>query len=166
MIYIEPIVYAQIDEVVTLNAVSETAITFVWTPAEFLSCNVCQTTQATPNQPFTYTVIGYDVNGCRDSNRVTIKYDPLIYVPNTFTPNNNGTNDQFFALGINVVDFRLEIYNRWGELIYKGDALSAMWDGTYHGKNCPDGVYTWKIEYGDLFTADRHRIVGHVSLLR
>ncbi len=166
VVHIEPIVYAQIDEVVTLNAVSETAITYVWTPAEFLSCNVCQTTQATPNQPFTYTVIGYDVNGCRDSNRVTIKYDPLIYVPNTFTPNNNGTNDQFFALGINVVDFRLEIYNRWGELIYKGDALSAMWDGTYHGKNCPDGVYTWKIEYGDLFTADRHRIVGHVSLLR
>jgi gliding motility-associated-like protein len=90
----------------------------------------------------------------------------LIYVPNAFTPDGNSINAEFFALGVNIDDFRMEVYNRWGELIYTGDAQSKSWDGTYKNLPCPDGVYVWKIYYSDLFTEDSYTIVGHVSLLR
>ncbi len=161
-----PDVYAIMGEEVQLNAVSNTAISYVWSPAEYLSCNVCQNPVTQPDRPMTYTVTIYDINGCSATDVVHIFYDAIIYVPNTFTPNHNGTNEMFFALGVNIRDFKLEIFNRWGELIYTGDALSQMWDGNYAGLPSPDGVYTWKIEYGELFTDKRNQIVGHVNLLR
>ena len=161
-----PDVYAVFGEEVQLNAVSSTAISYVWSPAEYLSCNVCQSPVTTPDKPMTFTVTIYDVNGCSASDVVHVFYNAIIYVPNTFTPDNNGTNETFFALGVNIKDFRLEIFNRWGELIYSGDALAQMWDGTYAGLPSPDGVYTWKIEYGEILTGERHQIVGHVNLLR
>lgn len=161
-----PDVYAIFGEEVQLNAVSATAVSYVWSPAEYLSCNVCQNPVTMPNKAMTFTVTVYDINGCSASDVVHIFYDAIIYVPNTFTPNHNGTNETFFALGVNIKDFQLEIFNRWGELIYTGDALSQMWDGTYAGLPSPDGVYTWKIEYGEIENAERHQIVGHVNLLR
>lgn len=161
-----PDVYAIFGEEVQLNAVSSTAVSYVWSPAEYLSCNVCQSPVTTPDKPMTFTVTIYDINGCSASDVVHIFYNAIIYVPNTFTPDNNGTNETFFALGVNIKDFRLEIFNRWGELIYSGDALAQMWDGTYAGMPSPDGVYTWKIEYGEILTGERHQIVGHVNLLR
>jgi gliding motility-associated-like protein len=161
-----PDIIATLDEVVQLTANSQTATTYIWSPTEFVSCNVCQNPTTAPNQPMTFTVIVYDENGCSATDEVKVTYDPLIYVPNTFTPNNDGKNEKFFALGINITGFQLEIYDRWGERIYVGDALSQMWDGTYKNKPCPDGVYTWKIEYGSLFTGERYRLVGHVTLLR
>ncbi|AEA43998.1 PKD domain-containing protein [Fluviicola taffensis] len=161
-----PDVYAVMGEIVQLNAISNTAVSYVWSPAEYLSCNVCQNPVTQPDKPMVYTVVAVDINGCKASDIVRIYYDAIIYVPNTFTPNNNGTNERFFALGINIRDFKLEIFNRWGELIYSGDALSQMWDGNYVGLPCPDGVYTWKIEYGEVISDLRHQLVGHVNLLR
>ncbi len=161
-----PDVYAVFGETVQLSATSNTAVSYVWSPAEYLSCNVCQNPVTQPDKPMTFTVTVFDINGCSASDPVRIYYDAIIYVPNTFTPNHNGTNEMFFALGVNIKDFKLEIFNRWGELIYSGDALSQMWDGTYAGKPSPDGVYTWKIEYGEIVSAERHQIVGHVNLLR
>ncbi|MDR0802268.1 gliding motility-associated C-terminal domain-containing protein [Fluviicola sp.] len=161
-----PDVYAAMGEAVQLSATSNTAVSYVWSPAEYLSCNVCQNPVTQPDKPITFTVIVYDVNGCTAADQVHVFYDAIIYVPNTFTPDHNGTNETFFALGVNIKDFQLEIFNRWGELIYTGDALSQMWDGTYAGMPSPDGVYTWKIEYGEITSAERHQIVGHVNLLR
>lgn len=161
-----PDVYAIFGEVIQLNATSNTAISYVWSPEEYLSCNVCQNPVTQPDKPMVFTVTIYDINGCSATDKVRIYYDAIIYVPNTFTPNQNGTNETFFALGVNIRGFQLEIFNRWGELIYTGDALSQMWDGTYAGLPSPDGVYTWKIVYSELFTDEIHQIVGHVNLLR
>ncbi|MNK05622.1 PKD domain protein [compost metagenome] len=161
-----PDVYAVFGEEVQLNAVSHTAVSYVWSPAEYLSCNVCQSPFTQIDRPMTFTVTVYDINGCSASDQVHVYYEAIIYVPNTFTPDNNGTNETFFALGVNIRDFKLEIFNRWGESVYRGDALSQMWNGTYEGKPSPDGVYTWKIEYGEILTGERHQLVGHVNLLR
>jgi gliding motility-associated-like protein len=161
-----PNVYAVFGEVVELTALANQSGTYVWSPAEYLSCTNCQTTFANPNTNVTYTVTFYDLNGCKASDQVFVSYEPLIYVPNTFTPNVNGINEFFFAQGVNIRDFKMEIYNRWGELIFTSNSLSESWDGTYAGLPCPDGVYTWKIEYGDLLSDMRYRLVGHVNLLR
>ncbi len=160
-------VYALFGEPVQLSATATTSGIFVWSPSEYLDCAVCPNPLATPNQNFTYTVSYTDENGCSASDEVHIHYDPIIYVPNAFTPNDGDQiNSEFFAIGANISDFKLEIYNRWGELIYEGDELSKTWDGTYRGKKCPDGVYTWKIIYKSMFNDEKFLIVGHVTLLR
>lgn len=161
-----PDVYAVFGETVQLSATSTQPGTYVWSPAEYLSCSSCQNPLTQPDKNMTYTVTFYDNNGCEAKDVVSISYEPLIYVPNTFTPNANGVNEFFFAKGVNLKDFKLEIYDRWGERIFTANSISEGWDGTYAGLPSPDGVYTWKIEYSDIYTAKRYRLVGHVTLLR
>lgn len=161
-----PDVFGVFGEPVQLSATSTTGGQYVWSPEEYLSCVVCTDPIAQPDQNFTYTVTYTDENGCSASDNVYISYEALIYVPNTFTPNGNATNETFFALGVNIDEFNMEIYNRWGELIYTGDKLSKSWDGTYNDLPCPDGVYVWKIRYGEIVSSKMFEIVGHVNLLR
>jgi gliding motility-associated-like protein len=160
-----PDVYAYMGDVVQLSASSTTPGPYVWSPAEYLSCVVCLSPTANPDRNFVYTVTYTDANGCSASDDVQILYDPVIYVPNAFTPNGSMINEEFFAVGGNIKSLKLQIFDRWGELIYTGDAMDKAWDGTYEGKPCPDGVYIWKISYID-FVDEEHKLVGHVSLLR
>jgi len=138
---------------------------YSWSPTEYLSCVNCQDPIATPPQSMVYTVTYVDENGCRASDEVAIKYESLIYVPNTFTPNNDGFNDVFMVQGGNIVDFEIIIFNRWGEVVYEGASIEEGWDGTYNGHVCQDGTYVWKIIYEDTKLV-RNEIVGHVNLLR
>jgi len=121
---------------------------------------------ANPDQDYVYTVSYTDANGCSASDAVHIHYDPIIYVPNAFTPDGNMANGEFFAVASNVRDFRMDIFDRWGELIYTGDAASKSWDGTYKDLPCPDGVYVWKIRYRSYTSMEFQELVGHVTLLR
>lgn len=158
--------YGILGEPVQLTAVTNGPGAVVWTPSEYLTCNVCLDPLAQPDQEFTYTVLFVDGNGCRATDLVKVTYAPLIYVPNTFTPNGDINNNLFFAVGANIRTFEMEIYNRWGELIYEGDGLSKSWDGTYRSKICPDGVYVWKINYTEFPTDKIYSLTGHVTLLR
>ncbi len=160
-----PNVYAFIGDEVQLSATSTTPGTYFWSPAEFLSCVNCINPIAQPDKPFTYTVSYTDANGCSASDQVTIFYDPLIFVPNTFTPDGNLVNNYFFSVFSNVKEIRMEIFNRWGELIYSGNE-SESWDGNYNNEKCQDGVYVWKIYYKKLNSEEEEFLVGHVTLIR
>ncbi|MEZ4937981.1 MAG: gliding motility-associated C-terminal domain-containing protein [Crocinitomicaceae bacterium] len=136
-----------------------------WIPAEFINCTNCDTTFVFPPTTTTYTANFLDTNGCLVKNSVTIYFDPLIYVPNAFTPNGDGMNDFFGAKGGNFKTFELLIFNRWGELIFEGNAIDDWWDGKYKGEKVQDGVYVWKIRYEDL-NSNIDVIYGHVTVLR
>ena len=162
-----PDVYAFLGDVVQLGATSSTVGPYVWYPSEFLSCIVCEDPLAQPDQNYTYTVSYVDVNGCRASDTVNIYYDPILYVPNTFTPNPDadGFNNFFFAQGGNISEFQMLIFNRWGELICTLNGLNETWDGSFDGVPCQDGTYTWKAIIKDL-EGEESTHVGHVNLLR
>lgn len=160
-----PDVYAFLGDIVQLSATTSTPGPLVWYPAEFLSCVVCSNPTANPDQEFTYTVSYTDNNGCTASDTVTIYYDPIIYVPNTFTPGEGNINPFFKAEGGNIKTFEMLIFNRWGELIYTLNSIDEYWDGTYNGAICQDGTYVWKITVTDLMD-EEHQYVGHVNLLR
>jgi gliding motility-associated-like protein len=97
---------------------------------------------------------------------VDIIYDPIIYVPNTFTPGgDDDINPVFKAYGGNVKTFEMYIFNRWGELIYTIQEFSDSWDGTYNGEECQDGTYVWKAVFTDI-NDEEHTLEGHVNLLR
>ena len=106
-----------------------------------------------------------DINGCKASSYVSIKYDVVVYVPNTFIPNGDDVNDVFKVYGGNIKEMECLIFNRWGELICTLDSIDDAWDGTYKGKKCQDGTYTWKLTYKDTLN-HKHLLTGHVNLLR
>lgn len=139
--------------------------TYTWSPTEYLSCVNCQSPTSFTEETSTYIVEFVDENGCVASDDVTIYFEGIIYLPNTFTPNGGQFNETFFAKGGNIVEFKIEIYNRWGELIFEGFDFNDHWDGTYNGLPCPDGTYVWKVKYKDVMD-NKKQLVGHVNLLR
>jgi gliding motility-associated-like protein len=106
-----------------------------------------------------------------DSTLNYINYNPaLIYfVPNTFTPDGDDFNNVFkpvISTGFSVDKYQFLIFNRWGELIFETQDIGEGWDGTYKGKMCQDGTYTWKLIIMQSFDAEKIVDVGHVNLLR
>ncbi len=158
-------VYAFYGDNIQLGATTVTPGPLVWYPAEFLTCVSCSNPIANPNQNYTYYVSYTDVNGCKAADTVNIFYDPILYVPNTFTPGQGQLNPFFKAEGGNIKTFEMLIFNRWGELICTLESIDEYWDGTYEGNNCQDGTYVWKIRITDFNDSEQY-FVGHVNLLR
>ncbi|MDX9751433.1 MAG: gliding motility-associated C-terminal domain-containing protein [Flavobacteriales bacterium] len=139
---------------------------FLWTPPTGLACDTCAATTALAMEGTTiYTVTITDAYGCTSSAPVRIIVTGSLYVPNTFTPNADGTNDLFGALGREMDWFRMRIHDRWGVEVFRTESLDGRWDGTHNGQELPIGVYVWTIEAQEL-AGRRHERVGHVTLLR
>lgn len=107
--------------------------------------------------------------GCSDDTLKTIsiidKY--AFYVPNSFTPNNDGVNDLFLPRVTDVLKYHLVIYNRNGEAVFQSIDTEEAWDGTYKGVPCPRGVYTWVITYIRYSAQETElRQTGSVTLIR
>jgi len=106
--------------------------------------------------------------GCVDSTNKTIQVNTgyRIYVPNSFSPNNDGTNDYFTVYGEDVRKFKLTIFNRWGEQLYQSYDKENGWDGTVRttDRKVPQGVYLYVIEATDDlgFT---HKLEGLVNVI-
>lgn len=126
-----------------------------------------------PNiDPGTYPVCLATVSadGCVDTicHDVIILDLFLIYVPNTFTPDNDGVNDFFFPVidGYDPLNFKMMIFNRWGELIFETEIPENKWDGTYKGIMSKEDTYVWKILTKDVGTGKKREFIGHVNLLK
>lgn len=109
--------------------------------------------------------------GCSDttSQLIIVKDQLLYYVPNTFTPDGNAYNPVFIPVitaGIDEHAFKMEIYNRWGELVFMTTDVHEGWDGTFRNSSAQEGTYTWKIQFGLLESDEVKIITGHVNLIR
>ena len=87
------------------------------------------------------------------------------YIPNAFSPNNDGNNDFFTVIGENIRSYNLTIYNFWGERIFNDYNETVSWDGTYKQKPCQQGVYFYLIEITG-YNGNTKYLSGSVSLLR
>lgn len=116
------------------------------------------------------TLITENQFGCIDSitRFVTVVNDVLIYAPNTFTPDDDEFNQtwEFYISGIDVFDFNLKIFNRWGEVVWESRDPSVSWDGTYGGKLVQDGTYTWFMECADSENDKKYTFQGHINVIR
>lgn len=112
-----------------------------------------------------------DTNGCVDTTSYIFSLieNLSVYVPNTITINNDNINEVFLPIFSNVDilnAYQLEIFDRWGELIWETDIVSKGWNGRYNeNKDVQIGTYTWKIQYVDNVSVTRV-ILGHVNVLR
>jgi gliding motility-associated-like protein len=92
--------------------------------------------------------------------------DPILVIPNVFTPNDDGFNDLFIVDVIkNITSINILIFNRWGENIFQSNNLNFAWDGQLKNQKCPEGVYFWVVQYVDI-NGDKHDLSGTVTLLR
>lgn len=152
---------------VQLNATG--APFYYWTPTEYLTYSQSGNPVATPLHDITYTVTGVSLlQGCPQTDSVRITVVPQeVFVPNAFSPNGDGKNDEF-RVGtirnmINVQEFR--IFNRWGQEIFYTNDIRKGWDGTYKGKKQDPGVYHYmmRVAYANGKTKF---IKGDVTLVR
>lgn len=127
-----------------------------WEPAEFLSCDRCPDPIVRPFADQFYTITAYDINGCPGFAEVLIEVDKNrnIFLPNAFSPNGDGVNDEFrvfTGVGVQKVNY-VHIFDRWGNILYADTDIEPnisgipTWDGFYKGKPLDPGVFIYLVE--------------------
>ncbi len=130
------------------------------------------TNETTPNIVVTKPGIYYakvQINGCPSSDTVTVLNNCYIDVPNAFTPNGDGTNDYFLPrqyLTNGLTDFKMEVYNRWGQVIFTSNNVNCLgWDGKFNNVPQPEGVYVFRIDVS-FKDGQTEKHAGNFTLLR
>ena len=100
------------------------------------------------------------------SNAVSAEKPYTLYAPNAFSPDSDGINDFFKVYGQGILDFQIEIFSRWGQMVYKSDDLSKGWNGTFNGENLPTGSYVYKIKTIKNGNGEELVKTGTVALVR
>lgn len=108
-------------------------------------------------------------NGCivQDNFELFLErcLEPTIYIPNVFTPNNDGLNDLFEVKGSYIENIEITIFNRWGNELYTWKDINEGWDGTYQGKLVPDGTYFYIVNV--VFeNSEKKTFLGSITLLK
>lgn len=118
---------------------------------------------------YTVKLIVYNNGMCIDSIVKTVEVKPefTFYVPNTFTPNGDHINDVFNGKGMEIIEFQMEIFDRWGNQIFKSNDFNTGWDGHANGGTeiAQEDVYVYLINLKD-FTGKSHSYNGHVNLVK
>jgi gliding motility-associated-like protein len=116
------------------------------------------------------TLVVTNMHGCMDSTTkiAQVLSDVILYAPNTFTPDGDEFNQTWFLHidGIDIHQFNLLIFNRWGEVIWESNDPSGGWDGTYQGKIVPNGQYTWILETKETISDKKYTFNGYINVLR
>ncbi|WP_026211381.1 T9SS C-terminal target domain-containing protein [Lewinella cohaerens] len=165
----------ELAEQLTLRPISSVPLdNFSWSPIDGLSCIDCPNPILTAILPTTYTLSVTSVDDCTttDSIRISILDVRDVFVPNAFSPNNDGVNDELIVFGgpevVLIKNFR--VFNRWGDLLFEAKELlpnsnTMTWDGRYQGEILGSDVFVWsaEIEFIDGVTLDYS---GDVLLLK
>lgn len=99
------------------------------------------------------------------SNLSSEAFEPRFFVPNAFTPNDDGHNDRFEIKGAFTRDYQLQVFNRWGKQIFLSESLDNSWDGTVEGRPVQEGVYVYRLIVGGN-QGERFERGGTITLIR
>lgn len=148
-------------------------VSWIWSPATGLSCANCPTPSAVPKTNTFYQVYFTDANNCSNTGRIQINVlcgKGNLYIPNTFSPNGDGSNDFFYPRGAGLERVKsLRIFNRWGEVVFEKkdfpvNIAGAGWDGRFKGQAPKADVYIYQAEVfcenGELL-----RLNGNIALI-
>jgi gliding motility-associated-like protein len=141
-----------------------------WSPSNGLSQPNAAVTEATPNQSTVYTLTVSD-SICVYTDSVSVTYyeivcaDPFVFVPNSFSPNNDKVNDVLFVRGLFIEELHFMIFNRWGEMVFETKDITKGWDGNYKGMAADPGVFVY---YLNALCVDgqKYTTKGNITLIR
>ncbi len=142
-----------------------------WFPINGLSCSECLNPIAAPNEPTRYTVSILGKNGCSAKASIEVifeKPDNLnVFVPNVFSPDADGVNDRFAAfLSPGLTFGKMQVFDRWGELVFETHDPAQFWDGRYRGKPLASEVFIYSLEYRENWQQAERKLSGSVALIR
>jgi gliding motility-associated-like protein len=147
---------------IILNAGENLAETYSWSTSE-------TSTSITPPVTGTYTLVATNYCGTRTESIEVIyeKCEFTLFVPNSFTPNNDGVNDIWYPVFDELDVIEITVFDRWGEAIFEGNKQHFFWTGNVRGGEyyAPNGAYAYKILYKSRF-GDDEIIYGHIVLSR
>jgi gliding motility-associated-like protein len=117
-----------------------------------------------PNKVYRVTAYQKGNNNIRStSNYAEVVPPTSIFIPNAFTPNDDGINDSFGVKGEGIQNYKMLIYDRWGQVIYSSSNPAEHWDGKYNNEPVENGVYVYEV-FAKGF--GKHPKTGSVTLLR
>lgn len=124
------------------------------------------------NQSYTVYLIAENSGGCIDSASVVIQVDDVLifYIPNSFTPDGDDYNQTFkpvITSGVDIYDYHLTIFNRWGEIVFESYDVNYGWNGAYGDRGLTQSeVFIWQIEFGETMSDKKRTYRGHVTLMK
>jgi gliding motility-associated-like protein len=113
-----------------------------------------------------------DEYGCIQNGEINVymqDFNASLYIPNTFTPNNDGVNDVFEAKGVDISEFTMSVWNRWGDEVFTTNTMDIPWTGNFKNNGThyvQDGVYTYTITYRGICSSEQKQEVGTVLVIR
>jgi len=138
-------------------------LTFLWTPADGLSAATTLRPSLYANEDMVYTLTAKGEGGCTASDETTVKVFKQVKVPNAFSPNGDHINDTWVITNLNeYAGCTVEVYNRYGQLVYQSTGYGTAWDGTYNGQPLPLATYYYVIRLKNGFEP----ITGFVAILK
>lgn len=152
-------------ENVKLTAIKGLGSRFFWSPGDLLNDSVLLNPIAFPRTTTTYAFTTLTPEGCTCIDRVTVTVIPLIKIPNTFTPNQDGTNDIWIIENVDLYeDVELNVYNRWGDRVYfvKGYKTGNEWDGG----SLPEATYYYVLRFKYPDTDKKYEYTGGITIIR
>jgi gliding motility-associated-like protein len=168
--YADPNEAGILNPLINFNNISIGAVSYSWTFGDGTSSNLAQPFHVYADTG-TYPVMLIAINsfGCIDTviQYIHIIPEVTLFVPNAFTPNNDGINDLFTVAGIGIEQLSLNIFNRWGENIYTTADVHKGWDGTIQKNNskAQQDVYVYDVYATDVLGKSHHQ-TGRVTLVR
>lgn len=154
-------------EVTQLQGAAGLNSTVLWTPGYALSDPTVRFPIANPGETTTYTLTVTDtISGCTATDYVTVTVNKGLFIPNTFSPNNDGENDTWEILGIETYpDCLVNIYNRWGQLVFQSTGYNKekAWNGEGKVGKVNEGVYFYEIQLRD---PEKQIVKGSITLIR
>jgi gliding motility-associated-like protein len=122
------------------------------------------------NGKFPVMMVVKNEYGCTDSifHIVEIEEDVNVFIPNTFTPNDDNINDVFFIKGIGLKSegFYMEVFDRWGTLLFATKDINKGWDGTVKGVKAAEGVYVYRVKVIGNNGVGKKEFKGHITLMK
>ncbi|MDQ2720947.1 MAG: PKD domain-containing protein [Bacteroidota bacterium] len=142
-------------QVEIIPQISKDVTSVLWSPSNGIVSINYHAITVKPTESIEYTVDVINAGGCMAEDKISIFVlcnNTNVFVPNTFSPNGDGTNDVFYPRGSGVFKIKnLKIFNRWGELVFErsnfnANDASSGWDGSYNGKKLPPDVFVYMLE--------------------
>ena len=163
-------------DTVTIGAITTGAdISWSWTPntqGTVLDCTIsdCSEAEVFPVITTTYTATATTNEGCTASDFVIISVNIpeggyAIGVPNSFSPNGDGKNDQLFVDGLGMTSMVFRVYNRYGQLVFESTDQNIGWNGTFNQEELNPATFAWTLEF-NLVSGTAGKMNGNVTLLK
>jgi gliding motility-associated-like protein len=141
---------------------------FTWTPTTSLTCDDCANPTASPMETTTYIVTVTAPDGCVGSDTAIVNVEIVCgeyFLPNIFSPNGDGLNDELCLLGNCITKLNLTIYGRWGEVVFETQDQGFCWDGTFKGQIMNTATFVYVLDL-ELINGDKIHDKGNLNLVR